>query len=194
VFFRVGGPHVGKATVSLLVNTPYTILDDLWIWRADHGVAGSVGWTVNTADTGLVVTGDHVTATGLFVEHFQKYNVIWVGNHGEDIFFQNELPYDAPTQAAYEHGGVLGWAAFKVTGNVQSFQGYGMGSYIFTNVNPSIHVSHSFEVPNTPGVQMKDLLTINLSGPGTIDHVINDTGGPVSSANKDVASQVVSYP
>jgi hypothetical protein len=45
-----------------------------------------------------------------------------------------------------------------------------------------------------PGVQMHDLLTINLSGPGTIDHVINDTGGPVSSANRDVASQVVSYP
>jgi hypothetical protein len=194
VFFRVGGPHVGKATVSLEVNTDNTILDDLWVWRADHGVPGSVGWTVNTADTGLVVNGDHVTATGLFVEHFQKYNVIWNGNGGEVIFFQNELPYDPPTQADYEHNGVLGWAAFKVADNVQSFQGYGMGSYIFTNVNPNIHVSHSFEVPNRPGVQMNDLLTINLSGPGTIDHVINDTGGPVSSANPDVASQVVSYP
>jgi hypothetical protein len=194
VFFRVGGPHVGKATVSLEVNSDNTILDDLWVWRADHGVPGSVGWTVNTADTGLVVNGDDVTATGLFVEHFQKYNVIWNGNDGEVIFFQNELPYDPPTQADYEHGGVLGYAAFKVADNVQSFQGYGMGSYIFTNVNPDIHVSHAFEVPDTPGVQMHDLLTINLSGPGTIDHVINDTGGPVSSANQDVASQVVSYP
>ncbi len=194
VFFRVGGPHVGKATVALEVNRDNTILDDLWIWRADHGVAGSVGWTVNTADTGLVVNGDHVTATGLFVEHFQKYNVIWNGNGGEVIFFQNELPYDPPTQADYEHDGVLGYAAFKVADEVQSFQGYGMGSYIFTNVNPNIHVSHAFEVPNTPGVQMHDLLTINLSGPGTIDHVINDTGGPVSSANPDVASQIVSYP
>ena len=194
VFFRVGGPHVGKATVSLEVNTPYTILDDLWIWRADHGVAGSVGWTVNTANNGLVVNGDNVTATGLFVEHFQQYNVIWNGNGGEVIFFQNELPYDPPNQAAYEHDGVLGYAAFKVADNVQTFHGYGMGSYIFTNVDPSIHVSHAFEVPNTPGVQMNDLLTINLSGPGTIDHVINDTGGPVSSANSDVASQVVSYP
>jgi hypothetical protein len=194
VFFRVGGPHVGKATVALEVNRDNTILDDLWIWRADHGVPGSVGWTVNTADTGLVVNGDHVTATGLFVEHFQKYNVIWNGNSGEVIFFQNELPYDPPTQADYEHDGVLGYAAFKVADDVQSFQGYGMGSYIFTNVNPNIHVSHAFEVPDTPGVQMHDLLTINLSGPGTIDHVINDTGGPVSSANPDVASQVVSYP
>jgi hypothetical protein len=194
VFFRIGGPHVGKATVSLEVNTDNTILDDLWIWRADHGVPGSVGWTVNTADTGLVVNGDDVTATGLFVEHFQQYNVIWNGNGGEVIFFQNELPYDPPTQADYEHDGVLGYAAFKVADNVQTFQGYGMGSYIFTNVNPDIHVSHAFEVPDTPGVQMHDLLTINLSGPGTIDHVINDTGGPVSSANEDVASQVVSYP
>jgi hypothetical protein len=194
VFFRIGGPHVGKATVALEVNTDNTILDDLWIWRADHGVPGSVGWTVNTADTGLVVNGDNVTATGLFVEHFQKYNVIWNGNGGEVIFFQNELPYDPPTQADYQHDGVLGYAAFKVADNVQSFQGYGMGSYIFTNVNPDIHVSHSFEVPDTPGVQMHDLLTINLSGPGTIDHVINNTGGPVSSANPDVASQVVNYP
>ncbi len=194
VFFRVGGPHIGKATVAIAVNSDNTILDDLWIWRADHGVVGSVGWTVNTADTGLVVNGDHVTATGLFVEHFQKYNVIWNGSGGEVVFFQNELPYDPPTQADYEHDGVLGFAAFKVADDVQSFQGYGMGSYIFTNVNPDIHVSHAFEVPNTPGVQMHDLLTINLSGPGTIDHVINDTGGPVSSANPDVASQVVSYP
>jgi hypothetical protein len=194
VFFRVGGPHVGKATVSLEVNTPYTILDDLWIWRADHGVTGSVGWTVNTANNGLVVNGDNVTATGLFVEHFQQYNVIWNGNGGEVIFFQNELPYDPPNQAAYEHDGVLGYAAFKVADNVRTFHGYGMGSYIFTKVDPSIHVSHAFEVPITPGVQMNDLLTINLSGPGTIDHVINNTGGPVSSANKDTASQVVSYP
>lgn len=194
VFFRIGGPHVGKADVALEVNRDNTILDDLWIWRADHGVPGSVGWTVNTADTGLVVNGDDVTATGLFVEHFQKYNVIWNGNHGEVVFFQNELPYDPPDQAAYEHDGVLGYAAFKIADSVRSFQGYGMGSYIYTNVDPDIHVSHAFEVPVTPGVQLHDLLTINLSGPGTIDHVINDTGGPVSAANADVASQVVNYP
>lgn len=194
VFFRIGGPHVGKADVALEVNRDNTILDDLWIWRADHGVPGSVGWTVNTADTGLVVNGDDVTATGLFVEHFQKYNVIWNGNHGEVVFFQNELPYDPPDQAAYEHDGVLGYAAFKIADSVRSFQGYGMGSYIYTNVDPDIHVSHAFEVPVTPGVQLHDLLTINLSGPGTIDQVINDTGGPVSAANADVASQVVNYP
>lgn len=194
VFFRVGGPHVGTATVALEVNTDNTILDDLWVWRADHGVPGSVGWTVNTADTGLVVNGNDVTATGLFVEHFQKYNVIWNGDGGQVVFFQNELPYDAPTQAAYQHDGVLGYAAFKVADSVRSFQGYGMGSYIFTNIDPDIHVTHAFEVPVSPGVQLHDLRTVNLSGPGTIDHVINDTGASVSSANKDVPSQVVNYP
>ncbi|OZB88498.1 MAG: adenylyl cyclase [Microbacterium sp. 14-71-5] len=194
VFFRIGGPHVGKADVALEVNTDHAILDDLWVWRADHGVPGSVGWTVNTANTGLVVNGDDVTATGLFVEHFQKYNVIWNGNGGKVIFFQNELPYDPPTQADYQHDGVLGYAAFKVADSVRTFEGYGMGSYIYTNVNPDIHVSHAFEVPVNDGVRLHDLLTINLSGPGTIDHVVNDTGGPVSDANKDVASQVVSFP
>ena len=34
---------------------------------------GAYGWTINTADTGLVVNGDNVTMYGLFVEHYQKY-------------------------------------------------------------------------------------------------------------------------
>ena len=33
VFFLVGGPHIGKATVALEVNSDNSILDDLWIWR-----------------------------------------------------------------------------------------------------------------------------------------------------------------
>jgi len=112
VFFRIGGPHVGKAALSLVVNSDDVILDDIWAWRADHGTG--VGWTVNTADTGVLVTGDDVTATGLFVEHYQKDNVVWAGERGRTIFFQNELPYDAPNQAAWRHGATLGWAAYKV--------------------------------------------------------------------------------
>ncbi len=58
------------------------ILDDIWAWRADHG--NGVGWTDNVGDTGVVVNGDHVTAYGLFVEHYEKYEVIWNGarRHG----------------------------------------------------------------------------------------------------------------
>jgi hypothetical protein len=65
VFFRIGGPHIGKATVSLEVNSDNAILDDVWAWRADHG--SGVGWTSNTADTGVVVNGDNVVATGLLL-------------------------------------------------------------------------------------------------------------------------------
>ena len=70
----------------------------MWLWRADHG--SGVGWTSNTAANGLIVNGNNVTAYGLFVEHYQQYQVIWNGNGGRTYFFQNELPYDPPTQAA----------------------------------------------------------------------------------------------
>src|SRR4029077_1135468 len=99
IFFRIGGATPGRATTSLVVNSDNTILDNIWAWRADHG--NGVGWTSNTADTGVVVNGDNVTAYGLFVEHYQKYEVIWNGNGGTDIFFQNEIPYDPPSQAAW---------------------------------------------------------------------------------------------
>ena len=90
VFFRIGGATPGKATTSLEVDSDNVIIDDIWAWRADHG--NGVGWTSNTVDTGVIVNGDNVTAYGLFVEHYQKYEVIWNGNGGTDIFFQNEMP------------------------------------------------------------------------------------------------------
>lgn len=98
VFFRVGGATVGRATTSLEVNHDNVILDDIWAWRADHGAGAS--WTVNTADHGLVVNGDNVTALGLAVEHYQKEQVLWNGNGGETLFYQSELPYDVPSQGA----------------------------------------------------------------------------------------------
>ena len=57
-------------------------------------ITAGIGWTVNTADTGLIVNGDNVTAYGLFVEHYQKYQVMWNGENGSTIMFQNEMPYD----------------------------------------------------------------------------------------------------
>ncbi len=128
VFFRIGGAAAGKATVALVVNSDNVLLDNIWSWRADHG--NGVGWDINTADTGAIVNGDDVTAYGLFVEHYQKTETIWNGNGGTVIFFQNEMPYDPPSQAAWmEAPDVKGWAAFKVADTVTSFSGYGMGSY-----------------------------------------------------------------
>ena len=146
VFFRIGGPYVGKATVSLEVNSDHVVLDDIWAWRADHG--NGVGWTDNTADTGLVVNGDHVTATGLFVEHYQKTEVIWNGEHGEVTFFQNEMPYDPPSQAAWMSApGHEGYPALLVSPGVKTFSGTGMGSYSFFNQGIDIFAANAFEVP-----------------------------------------------
>ena len=193
VYFRVGGPHVGRADVSLEVDSDDVLIDHVWVWRADHGVPGSVGWDVNTGRNGVVVNGDDVTATGLFVEHYQQYNVVWNGERGRTVFFQNELPYDPPNQAAYQHDGVLGWAAYKVADRVRTHELWGGGAYIFTNVDPTIHASRGFEVPVTPGVRLHHVLTVNLSA-GTIDHVVNDTGAPVDNSNTGTPSYVAEYP
>ncbi|MBK7215715.1 MAG: adenylyl cyclase [Candidatus Promineofilum sp.] len=190
VFFRIGGPTVGKATTSLVVNSDNVVLDHIWAWRADHG--NGVGWTLNTADTGVIVNGDNVTAYGLFVEHYQKYELIWNGENGRTIFFQNEMPYDPPSQAAWQHDGVNGYAAYKVADSVKVHEAWGLGSYSYFNVGPDIHAARAFEVPVTPGVKMHSLLTVFLNANGGIDHVINDTGAPVNSSNQ--TSYILNYP
>jgi hypothetical protein len=191
VFFRIGGAAAGKATTSLVVNSDNVILDHIWAWRADHG--NGVGWTVNTADTGVVVNGDDVIAYGLFVEHYQRYNVVWNGENGRTIFFQNEMPYDPPNQAAWTHDGVNGFAAYKIADDVQTHEAWGLGSYCFFNVDPTIHATRAFEVPVTPGVKLHDILTVSLGGVGTIDHVVNDTGAAAQGA-ATIPVNIVSFP
>ncbi|WUX94744.1 RICIN domain-containing protein [Streptomyces sp. NBC_01423] len=192
VFFRIGGATVGKATQSLVVNTSNTIIDHTWIWRADHGNGGTVGWNTNTADTGLVVNGQNVTAYGLFVEHYQKTQVIWNGNGGRTYFFQNELPYDPPNQSAWKNGNTNGYPAYKVGASVTSHEAWGLGSYAYFNVNPSVVEDHSFEVPQTSGVKFHDMVTVVLGGAGTISHIINGTGAAVTPSSN--VAYLTTYP
>jgi hypothetical protein len=198
VFFRIGGAETTpvSATVSLLDNAGNSIIDDVWAWRADHGNA--VGWTVNTADTGVAVTGSNVTAYGLFTEHYQKNEVIWSGQGGTDIFFQNELPYDPPSQSAWMASPTQdGYPAFLVTPNVKSFQGYGMGSYVvFISTPATLFNAEAFQSPRTPGVQFHDLLGVWIAGSGGDNSIINGVGGPVTSTNPGKVEPVdlVSYP
>jgi hypothetical protein len=199
VFFRIGGAETTpvSATVSLLDNASNSIIDDIWAWRADHGNA--VGWTVNTADTGVAVTGNNVTAYGLFAEHYQKNEVIWSGQGGTDIFFQNELPYDPPSQSAWMASPTQdGYPSFLVTRNVKTFQGYGMGSYIvFIQTSATLFDDAAFQAPQTPGVQFHDLLVVYLGGSGGDKSIINGVGGPVTStSNPGIGTPVnlISYP
>ncbi|WP_232326241.1 adenylyl cyclase [Microbispora sp. ATCC PTA-5024] len=196
VYFRVGGPHVGKAGTALEVNSDNVIIDHTWVWRADHGVEGFTDtqrWNTNIGRYGAVINGDHVTATGLFVEHFQRYNTVWNGDDGTTILYQNELPYDPPTQADWMNGTVEGYAGYKVGDRVRTHNLYGGGVYVFNQNNPSIHTENGFEVPQTPGVKLHHIMTVNLSA-GVIDHVVNGVGAAADTTKVGSPVYVVDYP
>jgi hypothetical protein len=198
VFFRVGGAETTttSATVSLLDNASSSIIDDVWAWRADHG--NDVGWTANTGDTGLVVTGNDVTAYGLAVEHYQKTEVVWTGQGGTDVFFQNELPYDPPSQSAWMKSPTQdGYPAFLVGSHVRTFNGYGLGSYVvFINTSATLSDAEAFEAPQTPGVQFHDVFALWIGGSGGLASVINGVGGPVTNVTDPTVQpvDVTSYP
>ncbi|QEO08570.1 discoidin domain-containing protein [Protaetiibacter larvae] len=195
VYMRVGGPVAGKVKAAMIVNADDTIIDHLWSWRGDHGEG--IGWDQNTSDYGLVVNGDNVSAYGLFVEHYQKYNVLWKGQGGRTIFYQNELPYDVPNQEAWNHDGVRGWAAYKVDEGVTTHEAWGLGSYSnFTSdtEEDEITVDNGFEVPKgEPGVKLHHLLTVSLGGEGIFEHVINGVGARQFDT-ASIPSYVAEYP
>ncbi|MFD5905898.1 coagulation factor 5/8 type domain-containing protein [Streptomyces microflavus] len=191
VFVRIGGAGPGKATTSIVVNSDDTIIDHTWVWRADHGEGW--GWETNRADYGVRVNGDDVLATGLFVEHFNKYDVEWYGERGRTIFFQNEKAYDAPNQAAIQNGDTKGYAAYRVDDSVEQHEGWGMGSYCYYNVDPTIIQEHGFKAPVKPGVKFHSLIVVSLGGNGQYEHVINDVGSPTSGPDT-IPSQVVNFP
>lgn len=202
VYFRVGGPHIGKATTALEVNSDNVLIDHTWVWRGDHGVEGFTNgvngdtdrWNTNTGTVGVIVNGDDVTATGLFVEHFQTYNTLWNGENGRVILYQNELPYDPPTQADWtQPDGTLGWPGYAVAPDVETHRLDGAGVYVFNQNNPSIVTANGFSVPETPGVQLHHIMTVNLSA-GTIQHVVNGVGGQADTTGVGVPQFIVDYP
>jgi hypothetical protein len=198
IFFRIGGAETTPvgATVSLLDQADHSIIDDVWAWRADHG--NDVGWTDNTAATGVQVTGNDVTAYGLAVEHYQQNEVIWSGQGGTEVFFQNELPYDPPSQASWMESPTQdGYPAFLVSPGVKTFHGYGMGSYVvFIDTSATLYDAEAFEAPDTPGVQFSDVFAVWIAGSGGDNSIINGTGGPVTSTNPGTVEPIdlTSYP
>ncbi len=177
VFIRIGGATAGTVGTAMEIDSDNVILDNVWAWRADHG--NSFGWTVNTAAHGLVVNGDNVTALGLAIEHFQQGEVVWNGNGGETIFYQAELPYDVPNQAAWSNGTANGYPSYTVASTVCSHHGYGMGVYSYFNQGVNIVEDTAIQVPNVTGVNVTDAVTVFLNGSGSITHVVNNQGASV---------------
>lgn len=174
VFFRVGGSAPGNVSADLVIDADDTIVDHTWIWRADHGTG--VGWDMNRSDNGIVVNGNRVTAYGLFVEHHQQYQVLWKGEAGRTYFYQSEIPYDPPTQAAWTGPqGAKGWASYKVADGVRQHEAWGLGVYsVFRH--PDVVLDRAIEAPHTQGVRFHHMITVALDNLGAILHVVNDTG------------------
>jgi len=195
VFFSVGGAGVGRAKVNLRINSNDTLVDHTWIWRADHGAG--VGWDLNTSENGLVVNGNNVTIYGLFVEHHQQFQVLWKGNAGRTYFYQSEIPYDPPNQAAYTSApGVNGWASYKVADGVTSHEAWGLGVYsVFQH--PNVVVTRAIETPGrdnkVPEIRFHDMITVALGDHGGISHVIDDTG-EATALHPRVTPKVTNFP
>ena len=135
MFFRIGGAGAGKATTSLVVNSHNMIIDHIWVVARPTTAPASAGPSTPPTPA-LIVNGDNVTASGLFVEHYQKYQVIWNGKGGRTIFFQNEMPYDPPNQAAWMNGTTSGYAAYKVADSVTTPRGVGPGQLLLLQRQP----------------------------------------------------------
>lgn len=176
-FFRVGGATADETAVDTCLNVyaDGSVLDNVWIWRADHGKG--VGWNINRGDTGMTVYADDVTAYGLFSEHFKKNNVLWNGERGKVIFYQSEIAYDVPSQSVWMDGERMGFASIKVADGVSEFTACGLG--IYSNFhNGKIVLESAMQVPESAGVSITHICSVALSK-GVILNVINESGGKV---------------
>lgn len=133
---------------------------------------------VNTASSS--VNSDNVTAYGLFVEHLQGFQTLWLGNEGAVYFYQSECPYDVPNQASWTQNGENGYPSYQIGGSVTSHTGEGIG--IYCNFNNVIHLNNAIETPSASGIKMNHLVTIWLNGAAgsSIDHIINGNGAAVT--------------
>ena len=181
---RVGGAAPTAETTScIVINSKNVIIDNAWIWRADHG--DPTGWTINPATNGIIVNSDNVTAYGLFVEHFEGFQTLWNGNGGSVFLYQSECPYDVPSQAQWTQNGENGYPSYKVSNSVTSHDGWGIGVYCFF-ANP-VQLDNAIETPTGAGITMNHLVTVFLgsaNAASSINHIINGTGAAVNSTSK----------
>jgi len=175
---RVGGPAPTAQTTScIVVNNNHVLMDNVWLWRADHGAQVSyTGWNVNPSSNGLIVNGDNVTAYGLFVEHFEGFQTLWNGEGGEVYFYQSECPYDVPSQAEWTQCGERGYPSYKVGRSVKSHRGEGIG--IYCNFMNPVQLNNAIETPESCEINMNHLVTVWLNGANgsSINHLINGKG------------------
>merc|ERR1719323_808699 len=118
------------------VNSDDVVLDNAWLWHADHDDCGTdPGNSLDKPGSsdecfskhGLVVFGDRVTAYGVSVEHTIGGDMVsWRGDGGEAYFYQCELPYHNDDFSA------KGYVGYAVSPEVTSHKVRGLGVYIIS--------------------------------------------------------------
>lgn len=189
IFCRVGGlsHEVTKTIACLTIHSHDVVCDNLWLWRADHGVNDqAVGWTLNTADHGIIVNGDHATIYGLAVKHFQKTQTLWNGEDGRVYFYQCELPYDVPAQGDWKDRAVDGYAAYKIADHVKTHVAWGFGVYSYFRDASNVYLENAITSPNQPGISLNHMVCVWLNGNKNgsnsgIRHIVNGQGLPAIS-------------
>lgn len=163
IYVRVGGAEHQKVTPTscgtmVVINRGGTIIDNTWLWRADHDVDGPVMNGANPSDVGIVVNGDNVTAYGLMSEHHLTNLVEWRGNYGKTVMYQSEYAYDV----GHEYVD-MDYVSYYVEEEVTYHRGYGIGTY--SNFRDhGVVVKNGIKVPPVDGVKMINSLTVWLDG------------------------------
>ena len=129
------------AYACVQVDSNYVIGENLWLWRADHDKQSlQIPFNINYCKHGLIVNGDNVKMNGLFVEHFNDYQTIWLGKGGKINFYQSELPYFMPTDGSLIECSLPNSADVKkeivcpslyIAKSASGFSAQGLGVYSF---------------------------------------------------------------
>uniref|UniRef100_A0A0G4HX32 Uncharacterized protein n=1 Tax=Chromera velia CCMP2878 TaxID=1169474 RepID=A0A0G4HX32_9ALVE len=179
VFVRVGSGGVGdegdevSADLMMKVESSGVILDNVWLWRADHGAGGaSVRKGKNVVRGGLDVGGDDVTVYGLFVEHAMEDQVLWRGERGKTFMMESELPYDVDQESF----GQQGFVGYRVAPDVQTHNAWGVGVYHF--FKSPVEVEFGIVCPSSVEENFVSPLSVWLNGNGRMQHIINESGEP----------------
>ena len=107
---------------------------------------------------------------GLAVEHTEEDLLVWSGNGGQIIFYQSELPYGV-NQEEYSQS----FAGYRVSENVTSHKGYGIGVYCYFR-DHEVTVRSGIVCPRALEEFFTHPLSVFLNGHGGITHILNDKG------------------
>lgn len=89
IFSRVGGPDrfETRANINIQINSGNIVVDETWLWRADHDVTGLVRGSKNPSKTGIQINGNDVVGYALMSEHHLNNLLEWNGERGRTYFY-----------------------------------------------------------------------------------------------------------